>query len=103
MERNISVICTDIDKAAAIVKIATLDPDNAAGYFSVPLTSAGSGETDPGAATHWGMSGYFPEEMADLLEQSVEPMIKTFTNENTTFDENLTLVDPVLYRIYEEL
>lgn len=101
-DRDMTAIVTAVDKVAAIERVRLLDPEGADGYFSVPLATE-PGLTDPGLATHWGQSGYTREDVAAMLEQSVAPMVKTFPNENTTFNQNLTLCDPVLHRIYEEL
>lgn len=100
-DTNVTLICAAADRAAAEAIVSQFP--GGAGTFSVPLSTS-PGITDPAQATHFAGSGMVAQEMADAVNNSVDPMLKVFSNDNTDFNTIIsTQCDPVLYRIYEPL
>lgn len=100
-DRDVTIICAAADRVAANAKAEALGagPNN----LSVPLATQ-PGLSDPAQATHWGGSGYMPEDIASALDQSLNPMVKVFPNDDgSAFAEHLLMCDPPLYRIYEAI
>ena len=94
---NVTLICNAADQATAEALVSQFP--GGAGTFSIPLSTS-PGVTDPAQATHFAGSGYCAQEMADAVNNNVDPMFKVFSNENTSFNSIISeQCTPPLYLI----
>ena len=98
MDINVTCIVAAADVTAA--RALAVSYGDGPNTFSVPLSTSPT-ETVPANATHYGMSGYIPEDEVLAFQASVDPMINVTSNENTSFQEIIANRTPTLYLVQE--